>query len=113
MSVYKTDYVVVGVDVIKQIKEMSDESFEYLETLVEDCYGLEMIYDGMSGEYCIIGKVLSKVEEYEEMSKIIGINPIDLEFIARDVEEEIESNLFPIAILKDLKIELKIFSHYH
>ena len=112
MSVYKTDYVVIGANIIDQVKNMSDRSFDYLETLVEDSYGLKMIYDGMTGEYCVIGKVLSEIKEGEELSKIISIDTIDLECITRDVEEEIESNLSPLVRLCDTKIDLKVFSHY-
>lgn len=69
MGVDRTDYLMFGAD-------MGAKNFEYEkhEAEIEGRPGcrFNIVYDGMSGQYCIAGKIIATSDPYEgfEMAKI-------------------------------------------
>jgi hypothetical protein len=70
MSVDMRHYVIIGYDLQSEVQKMDadqlDKFMEEMEELAKN-KGLEFIHDGMSGEYCFLGKVLNKSEKYGGM----------------------------------------------
>jgi hypothetical protein len=70
MGVNQREYVIMGYDLMAAVEKMDSDQLdifmEDMEELAEN-KGLEFIYDGMSGEYCFLGKVLNKGKNYEGM----------------------------------------------
>lgn len=69
MGVERTDYLMFGVDV-------GYDAFDYDKHSAESegrpVRRFDIVYDGMSGKYCIAGKIIAESEPYEgiEMVKI-------------------------------------------
>ena len=106
MGVNRTDYLMLGVDM--GAADFDRDSFE------AECDGapnrrFDIIYDGMSGQYCIAGKVISKSDPYDgiEMRKI---NPESLD-IDRTALANAISDAFERPVLDD-ELYLILFSHF-
>jgi hypothetical protein len=112
MGVSKEDYIMVGIDIIEQIKKMEEEDFERLEFQISKSDEIEMIYDGMSSEYCVIGTVLRKVNECG-IAKPFSIHYINLDDTTRDVDREITRIAGGMIERFPFDINLIAFSHYH
>ena len=108
MGVDRTDYLMFGVDV-------GYDAFDWdkHEKEVEGAPGarFDVICDGMSGEYCVAGKIIAASDQYDgfEGRKVIDPNDIsiDRDDLARKVSEAFGKPITP----DDLKLIL--FSHFH
>lgn len=69
MGVDRTDYLMFGADM-----GTKDFDRDAMEAEIEGAHGarFDVIYDGMSGKYCLAGKIIAKSDPYEgfEMAKI-------------------------------------------
>ena len=79
MSINRTDYVMIGIDIKDKVKgiDLWDHSPEnkflpYVEGH-SDCE-MRIVKDCMSGRYCFFGKVLKKANDYDGLD----CKPIDL-----------------------------------
>ena len=69
MGVDRTDYLMLGAD-------LGPDAFDWEKHEAEACGApdrrFDIVYDGMSGKYCIAGKIIAKSDPYEgfEMAKI-------------------------------------------
>lgn len=61
MGVDMEHYVVMGYDfkTRESCLKMTGEEIEIVERIADDC-GMEVIFDGMCGDYMIVGEVLAK-----------------------------------------------------
>lgn len=109
MSVNKKNYVVIGIDIIDYVKanHVNGDDLESLEDLLSS-KELELIYDGMSGNYCVIGKVLAcqLEDDYEDFMMSFNLDD-SLKELKYNTDKEIES-----VIYTDLQSKLIIFTHY-
>lgn len=106
MGVDRTDYIMVGCNVLS-----NEKYFEglYGEDWLDEIFtstGLDCIYDGMSGEYCMLGKIISEAERYEGM-----YSKIDLEQIA-DMKTGVK-NTIKEKLNLDVDPELYVFTHFY
>ena len=106
MGVDRTDDLMLGVDM--GAADFDRDSFE------AECDGapnrrFDIIYDGMSGQYCIAGKIIAKSDPYDgiEMRKI---DPEKLD-IDRAALAKIISGAFGRPVLDD-ELYLILFSHF-
>lgn len=77
MSMNRTDYLMIGVDIKnKNIDFCDEENYEKFSSYTEGHCNCEfrIVEDYMSGRYCFFGKVLKKAEEYDGFDR----EPIDL-----------------------------------
>jgi hypothetical protein len=104
MGVDRTDYLMFAADV-----GFDDSDFDRCQAEIEGAPGaaFDMIRDGMSGQYCLAGKVIAKSEPYEgfEMAKIAALE-FDREGLARTVSEKLGR-----AVMPD-DFSLILFSHF-
>lgn len=106
MGVDRTDYLMLGLD-------MGVKDFDWLkfEDEVNGAKGrrFDIVYDGMSGQYCIAGKIIAKSDPSDgiEMTKIkpeeLGV---DRSAVAAAVAEAFGRNVQP----EDFS--LLLFSHF-
>lgn len=107
MSVDRTDYLMFGVDIGGNVNEWGD-----LEAEVEGapCRRFDVVNDGMSGQYCIAGKIIATSDPYEgfEMAKIDPAKlDIDRVALAAKVSEAIGHTV------RDDEFSLILFTHFH
>lgn len=104
MGVDRTDYLMFGADI-----GFDDADFDKCQAEIEGAPGarFDVIRDGMSGQYCLAGKIIAKSEPYEgfEMAKIEKLE-FDREGLARAVSEKIGRTVLP----EDFSLIL--FSHF-
>lgn len=108
MSVHSYHYVVVGVklDYRAEKKRLSPEAFEELYYEDSSKKGFDVILDGMSGEYIVVGKVLSQSDEYSENN----FKELKLKDLAK-VKEQVKKALAK-AGLGDQEPVLATFTHW-
>ncbi len=106
MGVDRTDYLMLGVD-------MGAKAFDWDKHQAEvegaPDRRFDIIYDGMSGDYCIAGKVIAKSAPYEgfELAKVdLKAMEIDRAALAVDVSSAFGRTVFPS------DFSLILFSHF-
>lgn len=67
MGVSRTDYLMFGVDV--GFESINYDDFES-EICGEPGRRFDAVYDGMSGQYAIVGKIIAKSDPYEGISMV-------------------------------------------
>jgi hypothetical protein len=106
MGVDRTDYLMFGAEI--GADDFDRDKFEAeLEGAPERRF--DIVYDGMSGEYCIAGKIIAKSDGYEgfEMAKIDPRNlNVDQIALAEVVSHAIGRRI------KDDDFALVLFSHF-
>ncbi len=113
MSVHSNTYVLVGVKLpFEHFNEDQRESHEaYTDSSRKGIHhhnGLCVIDDGMSGEYCFIGRVLAKsIDEHCE-----GICPTDCTVDGTIVVAEVADLLKQHFDLDDPDVRVWAFTHY-
>jgi hypothetical protein len=75
MGVDRTDYLMFGVDVGADNFDWDKHQAE-VEGAPDRLF--DVVYDGMSGEYCIAGKVLARTDAYRGEPDMVVIDPDDL-----------------------------------
>lgn len=113
MSVYRTDYVIIGIEVPLSVAEETERIKEAeLLPFIEGHKDVEFsyIYDGMSGNYAIFGKVINTIDEHDEG----GLFEIDKNMASVDREKLRISatKLFGTEVL-DIPIKTYVLNHYH
>jgi len=103
MGVYRTDYLMWGAKI--DPKEVDYDAFE-AEIDGDPERRFDMVYDVMSGQYAIVGKIIARSEQHEGLV-FREITESDLA-LRPDVVDRVEAS-FPKA--KDFALYL--FSHYH
>ena len=106
MGVYRTDYLMWAVDV-------GSDAFDWnkheAEAEGQPVRRFDIIYDGMSGEYCMAGKIIAKSDQHEGFSPK-KIDPadigIDRDELANKVSEAFERPMTAA------DFSLVLFSHY-
>ncbi|MDW9891115.1 hypothetical protein GOC13_23030 [Sinorhizobium meliloti] len=107
MGVYRTDYLMWAVDV--GAKAFNWEKHE-AEIEGRPDRRFDVVYDGMSGQYCMAGEIVAKSDAYE------GFSPkkIDPDSVAVDRRDELAlkvSQAFDRTLTAD-DFSLVLFSHY-
>lgn len=116
MSLNKTDYVMIGVNlinVINNLKEKTlvqdidyDKEFSKIERELEN-QSLNYVYDALDGKYFIVGKIIKKCD-YDDSFPITEINLNSCEKIRSIVKEKIE-----LIWKKNTNPQLLVFSHWY
>lgn len=65
MGMRRTDFIILGVEL--DFDEISYEDYE-AEINLEDGRAFDMLYDGVCGEFCLAGKVLSSTDDIDGFS---------------------------------------------
>lgn len=105
MGVDRTDYLMFAAD-------MGTKGFDYdrHENEIEGAPGakFDIVYDGMSGQYCLAGKIIAKSEPYEgfEMAKINVGAVLQANELAEAVSESFGRKIAPS------DFSLILFSHF-
>ena len=104
MGVDRTDYLMFGADI-----GVNDFDRDKFEAEIDGAPGrkFDIIYDSMSGQYCLAGQIIAKSEPYDgfEMAKIEKLE-FDRDGLARAVSERLERAVMP----EDFSLIL--FSHF-
>ena len=116
MSINKTDYIMIGVNlinVINNLKEKTlvqnidyDKEFSKIKKELEN-QSLNYVYDALDGEYFIVGKIIKKCD-YDDSFPITEINLSSCEKIKSIAKEKIE-----LIFEKNINPQLLVFSHWH
>lgn len=103
MGVYRDDYVMWAVNVGA---DKFDWNKHEKEAEGAPDRRFDVIYDGMSGEYCMAGKIVAKAAEHE------GFRPkkLDLDIDKQEIANKL-SEAFDMSITAG-DISLILFSHY-
>jgi hypothetical protein len=106
MGVDRTDYLMWGVDV-------GAEGFDYDKHEAEICgepgARFDIVYDGMSGEYCIAGKIIAVSDPYEGF-EATKIDPSKLD-VDRDALATVVSEAFGRTFAPS-EFSLVLFTHF-
>lgn len=107
MGVDRTDYLMFGVDV-------GYDAFDWdkHEAEVEGAANrrFDVVFDGMSGKYCIAGKVIAKSEPYDGIG-MVTIDPDHLGIDRAALAKEVAAAFGKDVTTDDLR--LMLFSHFH
>ena len=111
MSVNRTDYVIIGTNLINELNDLKEHSINYDEEYDKiikalDNQYLDHVYDDLDGKYFIVGKIIKKCD-YDEIP-FTEFNFNQCEKIREIVKEKIKS-----VFNKDINSRLLIFSHWH
>ena len=106
MGVDRTDYLMFGAD-------MGTKAFEYddFESEMDGAPNrrFDVVYDGMSGKYCIAGKIIAKSDPYDGID-MVKIDPnkmdVDRAALAAAVSDAFGRKLSPD------DFSLILFSHF-
>ena len=105
MGCYKENYVIVGTNILKHVKDLKDEAFEDLIDLINKEPKIKAIFDGMSGEYLMVGLVLSHTREDDEL-EFLSVShsklKADCEFVKSEILRIVGIETLP---------ELIVFQH--
>lgn len=106
MSVDRTDYLMFGADLGAKAFDWDKHQAE-IEGAPNARFNI--VYDGMSGQYCIAGKIIAKSEPYDgfEMAKV---DPAKLD-VDRDALAATISEAFGRKLSAD-DFSLILFSHF-
>lgn len=106
MGVDRTDYLMFGA-------EVGAKGFDYDKFEAEVCGAparrFDIVYDGMSGNYCIAGKIIAKSDPYEGLD-MVRIDPAKLD-VDRPALAAIVSEAFGKPVSAD-DFSLILFSHF-
>lgn len=105
MSVNRTDYLMFGVKLDPRVVD-HDRDQAMIEGQPDAPF--DLIYDGMSGEYAVAGKVIARSDPYEGMvfTEITDeLLPKDTEALSGAITSQLELAELP-------KMKLYLFSHY-
>lgn len=107
MGVEREDYLMYGVDVGF---DAFDDNKHEAEIDGAPNRRFDCILDGMSGQYCIAGKIIAKSEPYDG----IGMTTIDPDHLGIDRAglAKIISEAFSREVTTD-DLKLILFSHFH
>ena len=104
MGVYRTDYLMYGAKI--DPKSVDHDKHEALLEGRPDA-PLDLIYDGMSGEYAVAGKVIAKSDQYDG----IGFHEITPDLLPQDTEA-LRATINETFGVETDKLRLYLFSHY-
>ena len=116
MGTDRTDYIILGVKVSFSHVAEDDDNYNILLDLYEDnAYqdgitphdGVNMVSDGMNGEYAVVGRILAK-STYEGLPMTdcsINYTQFELDLLARVINK--------ITGLIDPEIKVFAFTHWH
>jgi hypothetical protein len=106
MGVDRTDYLMFGTD-------MGGKSFDWDKHEAESNGApdrrFDIVYDGMSGQYCIAGKIIAKSDPYE------GIEMVKIDLEKLDVDRAALAAAVSEAFGRELSagdFSLILFSHF-
>lgn len=101
MSTDRIDYIVFGVrlDAHAITEEHRDQ--------IENDGKFDVIFDGMGGEYLVVGKILAKSDIY------MGFEFTDISAICPPNPDEIHESLEAILQLELSPLTTMVFSHYY
>ena len=105
MSVNVKHYVMIGVDIGYR---NDDELYERLEPYMELGKEVFCLFDGMNGEYIILGEIVQVGDQYEGM-KYKDISLIELKVMA----DRVEHNLRKLFGIEHCRPELFTVSHWY
>lgn len=107
MGVDRSDYLMWGVDVGPNAFDWDKHEAE-----MEGRTGAKfsIIYDGMSGMYCIAGKMLASSDEYEGFG-MVKITPDVLDFDKKSVVDAVIEK-FPNLGIDEDDFSLMLFTHF-
>lgn len=106
MGVDRTDYLMLGVDVGYDAFDWDKHEAE-IEGRPDARF--DIVCDGMSGEYCIAGRIIAKSDPYDGLSRT-EIDPQNLD-IDREALAAKVSEAFGKAVAAD-GFRLILFSHF-
>lgn len=106
MGVDRTDYLILGLDM--GCKGFFYDNFE-AEATGAPGRRFDIVYDGMSGKYCIAGKIIAKSEPYDGIA-MTKIEPEKLD-VDRAAVAAAVSEAFGRNVLGD-DFSLILFSHF-
>lgn len=114
MSTNTNTYLMLGVSFpFNMFSEAQREDGKTVEPyLGEPVNGLQIVEDGMSGQYLYIGRVLAKSDEYGQVKKEVSINPLDLPGYAEELADKIVETFGEILPPWKLEPRLLVFTHY-
>jgi hypothetical protein len=104
MGVDARHYVIIGLDILEKVKDdydLQDEIYYKAENM-----GLKFVYDGMNGEYAIIGLVVNEGDMYEGMN-LTSNQKGGLDILFERVEERLTE------ILSNLSEPLRLYTFTH
>lgn len=108
MGVDRTDYLMFGVDVGYDAFDYDKHGAE-IEGRPEKRF--DVVYDGMSGGYCVAGKIIAASDRYEGFEGRVEIDEcsvsVDREALAQKISSAFDTAVAPC----DLR--LMLFSHFH
>jgi hypothetical protein len=106
MGVDRTDYLMFGADV-------GTKDFDYDKFEPEVCgmpgKRFDIVYDGMSGKYCLAGKIIAKSDPYE------GLDMVSIDSAKLDVDRPALAATVSEAFGKPVSVDdfkLILFSHF-
>ncbi|MGO8211875.1 hypothetical protein ACC782_33885 [Rhizobium ruizarguesonis] len=106
MGVYRTDYLMLGVDV-------GYDAFDYdrhgAESDGEPERRFDIVYDGMCGGYCVAGKIIASGDQYEGFG-MTKIDPAKLDINRDDLAAKL-SEAFGKTVAAD-ELALLLFSDF-
>lgn len=94
MSMERTEYLMMGIDIIDQVKNMTEDEIEILQEEVNNSENLDIIYDWVSEEFCYVGITLRISSEHiYGDSKTTELDCIDLVHLREIVDIELEETV--------------------
>ena len=117
MSINRTDYLIIGINIIEHIKSMDCEEIEALEKKVNKSGEITLIYDWMNENFCYIGKVLRKSGKYED-GETVNFDLLDLEDLVYGTAERLHkiylllNDNIKVPIRQLGEVELIAFTQY-
>lgn len=107
MSTRREEFVIIGVDINHL---MNDDFYDAHEDYMRKKPAKEelfILYDGMNGQYCILGEVLAQGDEFEGLP-LFQLDQKEQNKIKKRVKEK---------VFKEFKIEIEpkiyIVTHWH
>lgn len=106
MGVDRTDYLMLGMDVGAKNFDWDKHQAE-----IEGAPGrnFDIVYDGMSGRYCIAGKIIAKSEPYEGI-EMVKIDPEKMDVDRRALAAKVSQAFGRNVSMGDFSLIL--FSHF-
>lgn len=97
MSVDKVDYLMWAANIDPDQYDIDEH---------EDINEFDIVYDGMCGKYCMVGKIIAESDEYgfEEIVDLGEEIKVDKEKYFNDISKYFD--------IENSEFTLKLFSHY-
>lgn len=114
MSTQCNHYVILGASLPFLKGDEGDDQYEKFENFMDSAYkpkksGLLCLYDGMNGEYILVGHVLASTKESGGFDRLMCMDAPDSELVEQIVDE-IKTH-FDIEVKKS-DIKTYVTSHY-